>query len=341
MNQNIDFDELFVIRLQFQDSFENENDIIRELKYVLLDKGILPQNIPGLLKEFYEKYGINVTIEKIKEALNNQFNSGQNIENNILQLLNNYIQEQINNTIHVEEDFIDEENNEDEDNDEDEDEDEDNVDSSGNQQNVDSSGNQQNVDSSGNQQSVDSSNNQENINSHSNQQNVDSSGNPILLANQLQQLFVTMSSGLNGPSFQIVSGNNHGISIPFNIGNEYIAPNQLLPVGSLDNLLNNLFQPMLPPLVNFGYDIQMMQPMNDVRSTLDDEDSNNIKKIKVEKKLEEKCSVCMSFIDKDEEMSELPCTHYFHSECIEPWLKKYNYKCPVCRTEVGKPKYNI
>jgi hypothetical protein len=297
MNQNIDFDELFAIRLQFQDAFEDENDIIRELKYVLLDKGILLSNIPELLKEFYEKYGISITIEKIKEALNNQinphFNSGQNMENNILQLFNNYIQQQIEHTVQAQEDFIDEN-----DIDEDEDEDEEEEDSSGNQQTV------------------------------------DSSTNPILLGNQFEQLFVTMSSGLNGPSFQIVSG-NPGISVPFNIGSGNIGSN------SLDNLLNNLFQPMLPPLVNFGYDTQMMQPMNDVRTTLDDEDSNNIKKVKVENKLEEKCSICMSSIDKDEESAELPCTHYFHSECIEPWLKEYNYKCPICRKEVGKPKYNL
>ena len=326
MNQNIDFDELFAIRLQFQDAFEDENDIIRELKYVLLDKGILLSNIPELLKEFYEKYGISITIEKIKEALNNQinphFNSGQNMENNILQLFNNYIQQQIEHTVQAQEDFIDE-NDIDEDGEDGEDgEDED---SSGNQQTVDSSGNQQNLDSSGNQQNLDSS---------GNQQTVDSSTNPILLGNQFEQLFVTMSSGLNGPSFQIVSG-NPGISVPFNIGSGNIGSN------SLDNLLNNLFQPMLPPLVNFGYDTQMMQPMNDVRTTLDDEDSNNIKKVKVENKLEEKCSICMSSIDKDEESAELPCTHYFHSECIEPWLKEYNYKCPICRKEVGKPKYNL
>jgi hypothetical protein len=337
MNQNIDFDELFALRLHFQDAFEDENDIIRELKYVLLDKGILSSNIPGLLKDFYEQYGITITIEQIKEALNNQynpqFNSGQNMENNILQLLNNYIQQQIEHTVHAQENLIEQEDNDDQeedDNDQEENDDQEEDDDDQEENDDQEEDDDQVVDLSGNQQNVDPS---------GNQQNVDSSGNTISLENQVQQLFVTMSSGLNGPSFQIVSGNNHGI--PFNIGSGNIASNNLLPFNPLDSLLNNLFQPMLPPLVNFGYDGPMMQQMTDVRTTLDDEDSNNIKRTKVENKLEKNCIICMSAINKDEESSELPCTHYFHSECIEPWLKEYNYKCPICRKEVGKPKYNI
>ena len=49
----------------------------------------------------------------------------------------------------------------------------------------------------------------------------------------------------------------------------------------------------------------------------------------------------MSEINVDEQVCDLPCAHMFHDECIQPWLNHYNYKCPVCRKEVGKPKHNI
>jgi E3 ubiquitin-protein ligase RNF115/126 len=81
--------------------------------------------------------------------------------------------------------------------------------------------------------------------------------------------------------------------------------------------------------------------MDDVVSTLDDSENDKLKVYRLIEKKEEKCSICMCDINIDEEVCDLPCTHTFHNECIQPWLKNYNYKCPVCRKEVGKPKYNI
>lgn len=49
----------------------------------------------------------------------------------------------------------------------------------------------------------------------------------------------------------------------------------------------------------------------------------------------------MDELVKDEDATYLECSHVFHSKCIDEWLSKYNYKCPVCKKEAGKPKYNI
>ena len=86
----------------------------------------------------------------------------------------------------------------------------------------------------------------------------------------------------------------------------------------------------------------LIVPMQDVAATLNEEELKSLKKYKSDKVLEENCSVCMSKMgNPEEELCKLPCDHDFHAECIEPYLEKYNYKCPICRKEVGKPKFDI
>ena len=34
------------------------------------------------------------------------------------------------------------------------------------------------------------------------------------------------------------------------------------------------------------------------------------------------CPVCKELFVLDEEIKKLPCKHYFHEDCITPWLKK-------------------
>ena len=80
---------------------------------------------------------------------------------------------------------------------------------------------------------------------------------------------------------------------------------------------------------------------DDVVVTVNDKDLESLKTTKLDNNLETSCSICLSQMIKDETITELKCSHPFHSDCIKPYLEQYNYKCPVCRTEVGKPKYNI
>jgi hypothetical protein len=46
----------------------------------------------------------------------------------------------------------------------------------------------------------------------------------------------------------------------------------------------------------------------------------------------------MSEPESGEMVSELPCHHIFHKDCIYTYLKEYHHICPVCRAEVGKRK---
>lgn len=42
------------------------------------------------------------------------------------------------------------------------------------------------------------------------------------------------------------------------------------------------------------------------------------------------CSICMDPAELGSEVTQLPCKHWFHSECIKLWLKQHN-TCPHCR----------
>lgn len=45
------------------------------------------------------------------------------------------------------------------------------------------------------------------------------------------------------------------------------------------------------------------------------------------------CTICMENADLGSEVTLLPCTHWFHPDCIKPWLLQ-NQTCPHCRKGV-------
>ncbi|KAK4455090.1 hypothetical protein QBC34DRAFT_391543 [Podospora aff. communis PSN243] len=46
-----------------------------------------------------------------------------------------------------------------------------------------------------------------------------------------------------------------------------------------------------------------------------------------------RCVICVDEMSVGEKASVLPCSHFFHGECVTPWLKQHN-TCPVCRRSV-------
>lgn len=45
------------------------------------------------------------------------------------------------------------------------------------------------------------------------------------------------------------------------------------------------------------------------------------------------CAICKEEVLGEEVVKQLPCLHYYHGECIVPWLRMRN-TCPVCRHEL-------
>jgi len=78
----------------------------------------------------------------------------------------------------------------------------------------------------------------------------------------------------------------------------------------------------------------------DVKITVNETAINNLPIIIVEKDIEENCSICMEQFKKENKLIKLDCKHMFHINCIKEYLLNYDYKCPLCRCDVGSHKYS-
>ncbi|KAF2205745.1 hypothetical protein GQ43DRAFT_436762 [Delitschia confertaspora ATCC 74209] len=47
------------------------------------------------------------------------------------------------------------------------------------------------------------------------------------------------------------------------------------------------------------------------------------------------CSICMEEVNIGEEVTQLPCRHWFHGQCVTMWLSEHD-TCPHCRQGISK-----
>lgn len=52
-----------------------------------------------------------------------------------------------------------------------------------------------------------------------------------------------------------------------------------------------------------------------------------------------KCLVCQCEYELNENLRTLPCGHFYHKDCIDPWLKQHDC-CPLCRQAIDAGKKN-
>jgi hypothetical protein len=131
--------------------------------------------------------------------------------------------------------------------------------------------------------------------------------------------------------------NNYGITM----SREEIE--QILPWSETNLLIFNNFNERLEDMINTITNqlLNNIELTEDVICTLDKDDKNNLKKEKLKTNLKTNCSICMNGLHKKHNVIILKCTHVFHEKCIFKWFDEYSYKCPMCKAEAGKPKYNI
>ncbi|XLR46866.1 hypothetical protein HN51_030927, partial [Arachis hypogaea] len=54
--------------------------------------------------------------------------------------------------------------------------------------------------------------------------------------------------------------------------------------------------------------------------------NNNNKSVMLE------CCVCLTGFEANQEVSELPCKHFFHTSCLDKWFDNWHTTCPLCRS---------
>ncbi|KAH8295203.1 hypothetical protein KR018_008705, partial [Drosophila ironensis] len=47
----------------------------------------------------------------------------------------------------------------------------------------------------------------------------------------------------------------------------------------------------------------------------------------------EKCAICLTLFEIENDVRRLPCMHLFHTECVDQWLVT-NKHCPICRVDI-------
>ncbi|KAJ1986390.1 hypothetical protein GGI25_006283 [Coemansia spiralis] len=50
---------------------------------------------------------------------------------------------------------------------------------------------------------------------------------------------------------------------------------------------------------------------------------------------EENCAICLDDFEAGIEVRQLPCQHFFHIACIDPWLVERSGTCPLCNFDIG------
>jgi hypothetical protein len=134
--------------------------------------------------------------------------------------------------------------------------------------------------------------------------------NPSLLLNSFNQNINIFTYPNNYQT--IISLETHDINIPSFFSN-FINTNNITHNITQNNDIKNV---ATDTILNQNTKILFYSELDDISKT-------NYKT----------CSICIDDYDDKSEIRQLKCTHIFHIKCIDPWLLKESYKCPLCRDD--------
>ena len=314
MAQNMElYEHLTAARIVYQETENNEDDIIRELKIYLIQSQYSIENTNQTIFNYYQSINLDISLEHIQNInihpepiINNMFNI---ILNNInIHNQNNNNQNNDNNK-----------NNNDDDN----------------QHNNNMINNDMiNNDMINNDNIINNDNDDDDI--INNDDDIINNDDDIINNNQINDDMINNNNQINNDNMINYQNNNYNIINNYNNINNIINDNNQINNILLNTIIKNINNYNL--IINYH---AINTTLSDVIVSTNDEDIEKLETITLEETHTDSCVICMSQMVKDEKITLLKCKHCFHSECITPYLKEYNYKCPVCREEVGRTKFNI
>ncbi|KAK1409683.1 hypothetical protein QVD17_36212 [Tagetes erecta] len=70
--------------------------------------------------------------------------------------------------------------------------------------------------------------------------------------------------------------------------------------------------------------------LSDLQDVINGDDDDDAKRW-----VDESCSICLAEFEDDDKVSQLSrCCHVFHACCIERWLNRDQFTCPLCRSNL-------
>ena len=126
-----------------------------------------------------------------------------------------------------------------------------------------------------------------------------------------------------------------------NRNNVNVNNNWGLTIETFDDFFNGENFPWESLFDNFDYDEltigNFIDNLNfeDVKVSLSEEQINQLLTIIVNKDNKDNytnpCSICLEEYNINDKLLELKCKHYYHYNCIYPWISRESTKCPSCR----------
>ena len=82
-----------------------------------------------------------------------------------------------------------------------------------------------------------------------------------------------------------------------------------------------------------GYARPRHVPLADIERTLEVVKYRNLQRNQESSAVDNRCPICLTEYNEEDDMRQLECTHCFHKACIDTWLSQYVNSCPLCRDE--------
>ncbi len=149
---------------------------------------------------------------------------------------------------------------------------------------------------------------------------------------RVQQTLIRNSDGSISQITRTIS-NNRGNSV--NISRSSNS-NNMNNMGNMMNYNSNNFMEFVQQMLQHAHGNYDNPVENDLLSSLPEFPIEDINKLPEDKK---DCIVCLTKYENKENAIILPCTHFFHKDCIKDWFKRQN-TCPICKFAIDRDSIN-